>query len=404
MEIEKNKSETSYGGSIIAALCIIIYLFALIQGSVRIYLSIDERKATAEREFSNIADLALSAGIQGFMDERFINTINNALSNSKSLEALIITGGPDGGNVFEKKQDYAITWVNDAPRFKNKFYFLNENLYKPLAIPDLRNANIKAVASAFDYAEFTKVMKETLLIILIGFTLAFFTFLLLLLTGKSSKPELAYVPVSEPVKNNSINKTALFHDHNRSVPEPEKSSSVNIKEPESSASGPKGLYSSRSGLGWEEYTKDRLDSELHRCSSSEKDLALLLMEFTDIGEEKIFKLAAEEAVTFFTSRDLLFEYGGTGITVILPGTEFEAAIARAEKFYKRILERFPQSYMEAYGLCIGLSSRSGRLCNADRLILEATEALKKAKSDSRTSIIAFKSDLEKYRTFIASQN
>jgi len=128
------------------------------------------------------------------------------------------------------------------------------------------------------------------------------------------------------------------------------------------------------------------------------------MDFTDIGEEKVFRQAAEEAVTFFTSRDLLFEFGESGITVILPGTGFETAVAMSEKFYERITERFPKSYSEAYGLCIGLSTRSGRLCNANRMILEAMEALKKAKGDSKTSIIAFKSDPDKYRTFIASQN
>jgi GGDEF domain-containing protein len=378
----KNKSGSSSGGSVIAALCIIIYLFALVQGAVRIYLSIDERKTTAEQEFAGIADLALSAGMsagtQGFRDTSFVNIINNALSDSKSLEALIITG-PEGGNAFEKKSGYAITWVNNSPRFKNKFYFLKENLYKPLAIPDVRNANIEAVANAFDYAEFIKIMKETLLIILIGFAVSFFTLLIQLLLGKGSKSESVFVPVSQP------------------------SQKASVKTYEES-SAPNGLYSPRTGLGWEEYTKDRLDSELHRCSSTEKDLALLLMEFTDISEERVFRQAAEEAVTFFTSRDLLFEFADLGITVILPGTGFETAVARAEKFYKRILERFPQSYTDAYGLCIGLSTRSGRLCNAKRLMLEAAEALKKAKSDSRTSIIAFKSDPEKYRAFIASQN
>ncbi|GBU29200.1 hypothetical protein R84B8_02764 [Treponema sp. R8-4-B8] len=379
MEIKNKKSgNSSPGGSIIAALCIVIYLFALVQGAVRIYLSIDERKITAEQEFSSIADVALAAGNQKFMDDRFIKAINNALSHSKSLEALIITG-PDGGNAFEKKPGYAITWVNNAPRFKNKFYFLNENLYKPLAILDVRNANIKGVADAFDYAEFIKIMKETLFLILIGFAVSFFTLLIQSLLGKGAKSESIFVPIKS-----------------------EKTSRV-IKDLEST-SGPKGLYSSRSGIGWEEYLIDRLDSELHRCSSSDKDLALLIMDFTDIGEERVFRQAAEEAVTFFTSRDLLFEYGECGITVILPGTGFDAAVAMSENFYKRITERFPKSYSEAYGLCIGLSTRSGRLCKANRLILEAMEALKKAKNDPKTSIIAFKSDPDKYRAFIASQN
>ena len=380
MEIKNKKpGNPSLGGSIIAAICIVIYLFALVQGAVRIYLSIDERKITAEQEFYNIANIAMDVGNQGFMSVGFVNSINNALTSTKSLEALIITG-PDGGNAFEKKPGYAIAWVNNAPRFKNKFFFLNENLYKPLAISDLRNANIKGIANAFDYAEFIKIMKETLFLILIGFALSFFTLLIQSLVGKGSKTESGFVPIIKQEKNLRV-----------------------IKDLDTS-SGPKGLYSSRSGIGWEEYLNDRLDSELHRCSSSEKDLALLIMDFTDIGEEKVFRQAAEEAVTFFTSRDLLFEFGESGITVILPGTGFETAVAMSEKFYERITERFPKSYSEAYGLCIGLSTRSGRLCNANRMILEAMEALKKAKGDSKTSIIAFKSDPDKYRTFIASQN
>jgi GGDEF domain-containing protein len=381
MGIKNKKSGSpSAGGSVIAALCIIIYVFALVQGAVRVYLSMDERKIKAEQEFSNIADLALSAGIQGFMDEKFINSINKTLTSSKTLEAVIITG-PDGGNAFEKKQGYAITWVNNAPRFKNKFYFLQENLYRPLALPDVRNANIKAVANAFDYAESTKVMKETLLLILIGFALSFFTFFLQALMSKGKTETVYIAPKSLP--------------------------NVSVKDDEynlSPSEGPSGLYSPRTGLGWEEYVKERLDSELHRCSSTENDLTLLLMEFTDAIEERIFIQGAKEAASFFAGKDLIFEYGEMGFAVILPSAGFEAAIAKAEKFYQRIVKRFPNSYMKACGLCIGLSSRSGRLLNTDRLLLEASEALKKAKSDTKTKIIAFKSDLEKYRAFIATQN
>jgi len=50
-----------------------------------------------------------------------------------------------------------------------------------------------------------------------------------------------------------------------------------------------------------------------------------------------------------------------------------------------------------------MSSRSGRLLNAERLILEADEALKKARTEEKSPIIAFKSDPEKYREFISKQ-
>jgi len=385
----KKSGNLSTGGSVIAALCIVVYLFALVQGAVRIYLNMDERKFTAEQEFSNIADLALSAGSQGFMDDKFNNAIQNALSSTKSLEALIITS-PYGGNAFEKKQGYAVSWVNNSPRFKNKFYFLHENLYRPLALTDVRNANIKAVASAFDYSESIKIMKETLLLILIGFALSFFTLLLQTLMGKN-KSETVYVQTPPMQASPPL--------------QPEKSVSVkNAEEIITVSGGPNGLYSPRTGLGWDEYLKERLNSELHRCSSTENDLTLVLMEFTDVIEERIFIQAAKEASSFFASKDLIFEHGEFGIAVILPSSNLEDSIDKSEKFYQRVMKRFPNSYIKACGLCIGLSSRSGRLLNTDRLILEASEALKKAKSDSKTKIIAFKSDLEKYRAFIASQN
>ncbi|MCL2230100.1 MAG: hypothetical protein FWC01_03320 [Treponema sp.] len=380
MEMQKNgNGNLSLCGSIVAAICIIIYLGALIQGSVRIYLSVEQHKATAEREFGDLFNLALSSGSQGFLNEQYIQTMNNALKSKIAIEALIITG-PEGGQAIEKKSGHAISWTNSTPRFNKKFALSGINYFMPLSFPGVRQAEIKAIASSFDYYEFSKILKETLIIIMIGLALSFFTILLQYLLGKPEKPkgEMVYVDTPE--------------------------SSKREKNDPAAAPLPKGLYSLRSNIGFEEYTQDRLDSELHRCASTEKDLALLLIEFNDITNDIMFKQAAEEAVNFFTSRDLLFEYGAYGISVILPGSGFDFAITRAEKFYQRILEKFPNSYDSTSAISIGLSTRSGRLLNAERLIHEAKEALKKARNDSKTSIIAFKSDPEKYRAFIASQS
>ena len=372
-DISKNKAVT---GSIIAAVCIVIYVFALIQGTVRIYLSIDQRKTTAQREFSWIADRAFTVGRQGFMNERFIQNINDALASTQTIEALIVTGA-DNGHAFEKKTDHAIAWVNNSPRFKNKFNFSSQDLYRALDIPNIRNANIKGMASAFDYADLNKILKETLLIILVGFALAFFTMLIHIL---SAKPKGRMIQGKTPQRKRETE---------------EQSEEAAVTE-----QGPKGLYSPRSGIGWEEYTKDRLDSELHRCSSAEKDLALLLMDFPKITDD-IYKKAAKEAVSFFTSRDLLFEYGKYGICVIIPGMGLDTAITKSENFYQRVLEKTADDDQEFFN--IGISSRSGRLLNSDRLLLEAGEALKKARI-SKTSIIAFKSDPEKYREFIRNHD
>jgi GGDEF domain-containing protein len=385
--MEKKSGDSSFnGGSIIAAICIVIYLFAMVQGAVRLYLSTDRQKLTAELEFNQIADLALSASMHGFMSDRYVQIMNNALLSTKSLEALIITG-TEGGYAFEKKSGHAINWVNNAPRFINKFSFSNQNLYRPLPLPDIRNANIKAVASAVDFAGFIGILKQTLLLIIVGLAVSFFTMIIQLLTAKAEKPKGDVIHASQ-----GSQKTANAESFKEAQP-------ANISDGQ-----PKGLYSSRSNIGWEEYTQDRLDSELHRCASTEKDLALIHMEFSAITNDLMFMQAAEEAVNFFTSRDLLFESGDQGMIVILPGIGLDTAIGKAEKFYQRITEKFPNSFGTESSLNIGLSSRSGRLINGDRIILEANEALKKAKRDFKTSIIAFKSDPDKYRKFISRQN
>ncbi|MCL2412246.1 MAG: hypothetical protein FWC97_11460, partial [Treponema sp.] len=124
------------------------------------------------------------------------------------------------------------------------------------------------------------------------------------------------------------------------------------------------------------------------------------VEFNDLTNDSMFRQSAEEAVSYFSSRDLTFEHGRWGIAAILPGYSLESAIAKAEYFYQRIMEKFPRGFNRTTNIFIGITSRAGRLTNANRLMLEAREALKKAQ-DEKTSIIGFKSDPEKYREFIS---
>jgi GGDEF domain-containing protein len=416
MKIQKNKSgEKQILGAFIAAVCIVIYLIALVQASVRLYLSVDQRKFTAAEEFNNIAFMALTTGTQGFMDDRFINTMNQSLASSKSIEALIITG-PEGQYAFEKQKGRAITWVNNSPRFINRLSLSNQDHYMPLPIHDLRNVNIKAVSGAFDYYEFSRILKQTLLIILIGFAIAFFTMLMqILVGGKAAEKPVRYVQIQNPVKEtvharDSIPIVPLRETIPYKAPVTEEipvTEDFDVNEEEDEAiedleTAPKGLYSPRTHIGWEEYISDRLESELHRCASTEKDLVLILIELTRVKNGELYKQAAEEAVAFFTSRDLVFEYGEYGIAVILPGADLDTGLAKSENFFQRVAEKISQD--AASNLFIGLSSRSGRLLNADRLLLESGEALNRAKKDPKSSLIAFRSDPDKYRAFIASQN
>jgi hypothetical protein len=200
-----------------------------------------------------------------------------------------------------------------------------------------------------------------------------------------------------------------FLDENElNLPEPESGSeSAASSVPPASGtpaadSGPKGLYSPRSNIGWEAYTQERLASELHRCAASEQDLVVLLLECGEgvNCDGRTFKKLADEAVQFFNLQDLSFENGDRGITVIIPNADLDHGILKAEEFHSRILKTCPQTFHAKNDFLVGISSRAGRLIEADRLILEASKALSKAKLEQGSPIVAFRSDPEKYRDFV----
>jgi hypothetical protein len=411
---------------IIASFCILVYLAALVSAVIRIYISIDQRRVTADQEFFDIADLASSAGVLGFMDEPFIQTMNDALAASRTLEALIITG-PNGEYAFERERERAINWVNNTPRFKSRFDFSSQPLFRPLHITGLRNVNIQAIAGALDYRLLTGILKQTLLLVLAALALAFFTLIMESLLGKPAE-QLRYAPSQAedelPAESSAFTGEPVPEEpvppaYPESIPMPEadeplpeifySDNGIAVKEadpePLKETGDRPGLYSSRGNIGWEDYTTERLNSELHRCASAEQDLAFIVMEIKQarFRGDNFYKQFADEAAHFFTLRDLIFEKGERGIAVIYPNIDLEAAFAKCDEFHSRVMGKYPDVFKAKTDLCTGLSSRAGRLIEADRLMFEAGEALDRALADPVSHIVAFKSDPEKYRAFIASQ-
>jgi hypothetical protein len=402
---DKNLSGKSTAAIVIAFICICLYLGALISTAVRIYLHIDMQRDIALDEFTYIADLASSAGVLGFMDEPFIETIQESLSASKTLEGLIITGS-NGGYGFEKIPGRAITTVNNSPRFINRFDFSRQLLFMPLRIQNLRNINIEARSAAVDYERVTDILKQSLLVVLAALLVAFFTLLMqsLLDSGRERRTGASAHDGSYGGASQVTQDSFDIPDEPPVLQKPP----VELKRKVPAAKKreqPKGLYSPRGNIGWEEYTSIRLESELIRCAANEQDLVYMVMEFKDLNimDENFYLNFADDAVVFFTMRDLIFERGDRGIAVILPNSELDTAIAKAGEFHDRCLGKYAGIFKTKTDLCIGLSSRSGRLIDAERLRVEAGEALEKALIDPVSHIIAFKSDPEKYRAYIASR-
>jgi GGDEF domain-containing protein len=119
--------------------------------------------------------------------------------------------------------------------------------------------------------------------------------------------------------------------------------------------------------------------------------------------DKLFIEFAAMATAFFTFRDLIFERGANGISIILPNIDLDHGFRMAEEFRHKIATRSSTPDFAKIDLRIGLSSRSGRLVDPDRLLAEADRALEKARDDPASPIVAFKSDPERYRRFLAAQ-
>jgi GGDEF domain-containing protein len=175
--------------------------------------------------------------------------------------------------------------------------------------------------------------------------------------------------------------------------------------PKHALSGPTGLFDPESGLCWESYLRERLDAELKRSASFEQDLSLLIASLDNSarGTEE-YALFTKTTQEFFSFKDLSFQFGESGIAVALPNMDIDHAIRMSEELLKKLTfllqgRSDDMSYLELF---MGLSSRSGRLVEADRMVSEAMAAHRKAKEERDTRIMAFRPDPEKFRAFLAS--
>ena len=122
-------------------------------------------------------------------------------------------------------------------------------------------------------------------------------------------------------------------------------------------SDPLGLFSEKTGFGWESYLEPRLDSELIRASSSEQDLALVLI--------KIAGIEHYPAYTEFISKVLLEAFNFETLFLntvkmdLLVSTKIkcEKALTLAEELYIALDEILKLRCK----IAIGISTRSLRI-------------------------------------------
>ncbi|MDR1178801.1 MAG: hypothetical protein LBK64_08230 [Spirochaetaceae bacterium] len=388
--------------SIIGLFCLLAYGGALGYGIYKTHRSIYVQHNNSEKEFYELVDTANAAGVLGFMDQPFRDVIRDGVMRSKTLQGAILSG-PYGNEYAVERKEGIITWTNDIPRFVTRFGLSRNPHWAKLNIEGIRNASISAMYYIIDYGEFTVILRHTLMAILAALALALLTMIAGALFGKHPAPRIINVDMGDARTFKFAESTG---EKQAKPPEKKEAPPPQNRQPaagEEEEERPKGLYSPHGNISWAAYTKERLASELHRCAAFEQDLVLIAMEFDSVDPRPFFNEFTEMAVKHFTLRDLIFEWGNQGIAVIIPNADLDQAFTRAEEFHAKVLSGFAPRFSSGADLAIGLSSRAGRLIDAERLIFETSQALAKAKEDPVSSLVAFRSDPEKYRAFIAAQ-
>lgn len=413
---------------IAAVLCALGYAAVVGTALYRIVSRSAAIETLAQTEFTTLVDRANAAAALGFLDEPFREAVKNAVERSHTLAAAIVTG-PNGPEYAVERGPGYLVPLDGTPRFTERFDVAPQPLVSSLRTETVRNATVSAARLRIQPEELFEILRDALILTAVPIAAA----VLLLILGSA---EGQRVPVPEgPTEADSPPVGVDSFEEEFEIPEIAEDLVIQeegpppldvveagesglgttplraeVEEPrvpeeeplEAGASfpeeGPSGLFSSRSNLGWETYLEERLASELRRASSFEQDLVLLFFDLAGPEAAAQYRPMAEEIVSFFSFRDLAFEHGPTGAAVILPNIDLDHGLRMAEEFYAGRAKDFAGDGATLY---VGISARAGRLVEAERLVAEASSALERAREDPATRIIAFKPDLERYRSFIA---
>lgn len=187
----------------------------------------------------------------------------------------------------------------------------------------------------------------------------------------------------------------------KEMAEPEKPAELPVTDiipSEIASENPQGLFSPESGFGWESYLNTRLDNELVRASSSEMDLSLFLIKLEGIERKgELFEKISEVLINAFQFKDMIFEYKEDCLAAIKTNTTIDEAIPLADQIHSDISEVISEANAKCF---IGLTSKTIRMINSERLIKEADAALGHSIEDAASPITAFRANAEKYMKFV----
>jgi hypothetical protein len=428
---------------VIALLCLAAYVIALSWGAYRVFVNIKSNRAIADRDFYELREELSSQNARSFMNADYQRRVEETLARSRPLMGVIVSGS-EGNYAFEREAGGIINWVDDSPRFAKRFGVTSRPLFSPLQIEGLRNVNLYAVYGHIEYADFLFTLRRALLIVLGALTAAFLCLILetALEKRESAGERAAEETPAEPDADltndlfsgaetaetaggreagaGNISETDLISGPDPFADEDDETAAMAEPVEDEAADGdfdaePAGFGEAAAepfpqtavelpaaepytkfGVGPEINVLKQLTVELEKARKYREDLSLMVAYYgnPDDPDGIWFADFVRIAIDTYKIRDLIFENGKQGLAVIIPNTDLDRAIRRAQEFRSVLPSTFTQS------LNIGISARANRTVPPNRLLLEASHAAQRAAEDPASPIVAFKSDPEKYRAFV----
>lgn len=370
-----------------------VCLFAIVAVfGIRTYISRRTEMESSRTRIESLENTVVSAYLArgGFQSEYFSNRIEEYFKRNPSVDVLAVFSDSSTYYILSRAREHLSPQALSSGMWQGSESLIYEPFFErygefSLSLPDVEGARIGVLTTVMPRDLLYRYMRDSLIALV---ALLLITVIFMITTAGERRTTAGAAPAGE-----AESRTTEHLDAFRSEAE----GGTDAKRVKEGC----GLFSPVTGLGWGNYLEKRLSFELRRAASFDQDLSLLLIKSFEFDRTSAgYAALAKALLKKFSFQDLIFEYGEKGFSVILPNADLDLAMREAEDFISKNCAKLS---MDRCSFTVGLSSRNGRLVNGTRIITEASQALRKAESDKDHRIIAFRSDPEKYRQYIASR-
>jgi len=399
--------------------CIVFFVALVSITAIRVKTRWDHNYTSAKRRFDQLNKVSSSLYLSAkrFESETFLSEIRKKITDEPRLLLVAIYAKADGlFYLFSRSQDYLESSNRIAAQWKGNLSYQNQPvgsavISAPLLESSENKLFLEGLYVIFGRNDLFPILKETFIVLFVFFIAT----CIVLLIIPADAPAEAAIPRPQSYRRTAARRgdaqssDAQSSDAQssdpRTLPELGTEEGDQTENRRTHHRDSVQLFSPDTGLGWSDHLPQRIKFEIDRAAATDQDLVLALISIDNYGsipdKDAVYARIARMLLEEFTFQDLAFEYREASYALIVPDTDLDIGISRLEGFQNQIAS--DQDVPEMVSLCIGLSSRNGRLVNGATLLTESLNALKRAQSQGKGSLIAFRADPEKYRDFISKK-